>query len=65
MAIGDATDINLAVQAAKHAFKTVWGLKTPGHDRARLLCKLADLMERNHDSIAALEALDAGAGLQS
>ncbi|KIP06630.1 hypothetical protein PHLGIDRAFT_128196 [Phlebiopsis gigantea 11061_1 CR5-6] len=60
VAAGNAADIDLAVQAAKRAFKTVWGLKTPGHERGRLLCKLADLIEKNHDSIAAIEALDAG-----
>ena len=53
-------DVDAAVQAAKHAFKTTWGLKTPGHERGRLLGKLADLIEKNIDELAALEALDAG-----
>lgn len=53
-------DIDAAVKAAKHAFKTTWGLKTPGHERGRLLGKLADLIEKNIDELAALEALDAG-----
>ena len=41
-------------------FKTTWGLKTPGHERGRLLRKLADLIEQNIHELAALEAMDGG-----
>lgn len=60
VAAGDANDIDIAVKAASRAFKTSWGLKTPGHQRGRLLYILADLIEKNVDAIAATEALDAG-----
>lgn len=49
-----------AVEAARTAFKTSWGLKVPGSERGRLLWKLADLIAANLDELAALEALNAG-----
>ena len=52
--------MDLAVNAAQRAFDTVWGLHTPGNQRARLLAKLGDLMEKNQETLAALEALDNG-----
>ena len=42
------------------AYKTSWGLKTPGATRGKLLHKLADLIEANLDEFAALEALNGG-----
>lgn len=57
---GNAKDIDAAVNAANAAFKTAWGLKTPGYERGKLLYKLADLIEQNLDTFAAIEALDAG-----
>ncbi|KAF9043170.1 aldehyde dehydrogenase [Panaeolus papilionaceus] len=53
-------DVDAAVQAAQKAFKTTWGLHTPGTVRGKLLNKLADLLEKNIDEFAALEALDTG-----
>ncbi|KIP10902.1 hypothetical protein PHLGIDRAFT_115040 [Phlebiopsis gigantea 11061_1 CR5-6] len=60
VAAANAEDVDIAVKAAKQAFKTSWGLKVPGHQRGRLLYKLADLVEKHQDAIAAVEALDAG-----
>lgn len=60
VSIGTAADVDIAVKAAQRAYKTVWGLKTPGRERGRLLGKLADLMEAQSDEFAALEALDVG-----
>ncbi|KAG6916256.1 hypothetical protein DXG01_007713 [Tephrocybe rancida] len=42
------------------AYKTIWGLKTPGTQRGRLLSKLADLLENDLPEFAALEALNVG-----
>ena len=56
-----APDVDKAVAAAQKAFDTVWGLKTPGIERARLLNKLADLWEAHLDELAAIEAMDGGA----
>lgn len=55
-----AADVDLAVNAAKKAYKTSWGLKVPGSERGLLLSKLADLMEKHGDELSALETLDAG-----
>ncbi|KXN85885.1 Aldehyde dehydrogenase [Leucoagaricus sp. SymC.cos] len=53
-------DVDLAVEAAGKAYKTVWGLKVPGAERGKLLGKLADLVEKHADEMAALEALNVG-----
>ncbi|PPQ79486.1 hypothetical protein CVT24_010143 [Panaeolus cyanescens] len=53
-------DVDLAVDAAAKAFKTTWGLHTPGTERGRLLNKLCDLFEQRMDEFSALEALDTG-----
>ncbi|EKM54313.1 uncharacterized protein PHACADRAFT_210124 [Phanerochaete carnosa HHB-10118-sp] len=60
VSIGNARDIDIAVKAARAAFKSSWGLKVPGSERGKLLYKLADLLEKNADTVAAIEALDAG-----
>jgi aldehyde dehydrogenase (NAD+) len=60
VAAGTAADIEIAVQAAKKAYKERWGLKVPGTERGKMLNKLADLIEANLEEFAALEALDVG-----
>lgn len=57
---GTTKDVDTAVDAAEKAYKTVWGLNAPGAQRGQLLYKLADLMEKNKEELAALEALDNG-----
>ena len=59
-AAGDAADIDAAVLAARKAFEAPsWGMSTPAW-RARLLLKLADLIEASGDELALLETLDNG-----
>ena len=60
--VSEATeeDVDIAVEAAQKAFETTWGLNASGSVRSNLLWKLAELMERNLDELAALEALDNG-----
>ncbi|ESK94761.1 aldehyde dehydrogenase [Moniliophthora roreri MCA 2997] len=60
VSIGTEKDVDIAVEAAKKAFKTSWGLKVPGAERGHLLKKLADLIEANTDEFAALESLNIG-----
>jgi aldehyde dehydrogenase (NAD+) len=60
VAEGTAKDVDRAVQAAKRAFHTSWGLKAPGTLRGKLLGDLARIMEENSDELAALESLDNG-----
>jgi len=60
VAEGDARDIDLAVKAARDAFRSrAWSKMTPS-DRGRLLWKLGDLIQKNLDELAELEALDNG-----
>lgn len=56
----DAQDVEVAVQAANKAYKTSWGPKVSGYERAQMLRDLADLIEVHNDEIAALEALNCG-----
>lgn len=46
--------------AARRAFKTTWGKNVTGFERARLIGKLADLIERDQQSLAELESLNNG-----
>ncbi|KAF7983872.1 hypothetical protein HWV62_18210 [Athelia sp. TMB] len=55
-----AADIDIAVKAARTAFNTTWGKHVTGTERSRLLNKLADLIERDAQDLAALECLDNG-----
>lgn len=52
-------DVDIAVAAARKAFKGDWKSTTP-EARGRCLSKLADLIEQNLDLISAVEALDNG-----
>lgn len=56
-------DVDVAVAAARKAFKGEWRTTTP-EQRGRYLIKLADLFEQNADLIAAVEALDSGKAYQ-
>ncbi|KAF9262220.1 aldehyde dehydrogenase [Marasmius fiardii PR-910] len=60
--VSEATskDVDIAVEAAKKAFETVWGLNAPASQRSRLLMKLALAMEDCTEELAALDALDNG-----
>jgi len=58
---GDKADVELAVKAAKEAFKlgSPWR-SMDASERGRLMYKLADLMERDIVYLASLETLDNG-----
>ncbi|KAG6877042.1 hypothetical protein C0993_010844 [Termitomyces sp. T159_Od127] len=53
---GSFKDVDIAVDVAKKAYKTSWGLKVPGTMRGKLLYKIADLLERDLSEFAALES---------
>ncbi|WWC91405.1 uncharacterized protein L201_006349 [Kwoniella dendrophila CBS 6074] len=57
---GTEADVNEAVKHAQTAFQKVWGLHTPGFKRGEILIKIAELMERDADILASIEALDNG-----
>jgi len=60
VAEGDKADVEKAVEAAKTAFATEWGMKSTPAQRAACLNKLADLIEANAEEIASIETMDNG-----
>ncbi|KAF7297870.1 Aldehyde dehydrogenase [Mycena chlorophos] len=60
VSLGSKKDVDIAVKVAHKAYKTSWGLKVPGFTRGKLLMRLADLIERDADQFAALEAINVG-----
>ncbi|WVQ81729.1 hypothetical protein IAT38_003854 [Cryptococcus sp. DSM 104549] len=57
-------DVDKAVAAARKAFKTTWGNNIMATERAAYLNKLADLIERDADKLAALESINSGKGVR-
>src|SRR3954452_4766782 len=60
VAEGDKADIDLAVKAARKAFEDGPWSRMSAAERGRLLHKLADLVEKHQEELAALESLDNG-----
>jgi aldehyde dehydrogenase (NAD+) len=58
VAEGAAADVDLAVKAAREAFKKF--RTTDGPYRRNLMLKLADLIEKNANELASIESLDNG-----
>ncbi|KAJ5584814.1 uncharacterized protein N7459_004614 [Penicillium hispanicum] len=52
-------DVDIAVKAARAALEGAWHTVTPS-ERGRMLTKLADLFERDIETLAAIESLDNG-----
>ena len=59
IARGNAADMDRAVAAAKQAFEGGWGTSLPSY-RGRLLCRLADIIDREADRLGRLEVQDNG-----
>jgi phenylacetaldehyde dehydrogenase len=60
VAEGDAADIDAAVTAARRAFESgPWSTALPS-DRAKMMWRLADLIEAHADELAELESLNNG-----
>jgi aldehyde dehydrogenase (NAD+) len=55
-----AEDVDLAVNAAREAFEGPWSQFSP-YDRQCLMLKIAEVIEREFDSLGLLETLDMGA----
>jgi len=60
VAAGSAADVDRAVKAARKALESGPWNTMDAADRGRLLFKLADLVEKNADELAALESLNCG-----
>lgn len=65
VAAGDKADVDLAVKAARKAFETGAWPKMAPQERAALIWKLSDLIEKNSEELARLETLDNGKPLKS
>ena len=59
IALADKSDVDMAVSAARKAFQETWSTVTPS-EKAKLIWKLADLMERDKQVLEELETLDNG-----
>ena len=57
---GGKEDVDKAVKAARRALESGPWRKMPTFERARLIYKLADLIEKHADELAQLETLDNG-----
>jgi acyl-CoA reductase-like NAD-dependent aldehyde dehydrogenase len=57
--VATAEDVDAAVAAARDAYRTVWSKTSPG-ERAKLLLKVADMLEGDADRMALLETTDNG-----
>src|SRR5687767_15892209 len=64
VAEGDKADVDKAVKAARKAFEGGPWKKMTARQRGQLLYKLADLVEKNFEELAALETLDNGKPLK-
>lgn len=61
---GDKEDVDLAVKAARAAFNKPEWSSGPPTERARLMNRLADLMDQHKDDIIAVECADTGKTLR-
>src|SRR5213082_2151537 len=59
IAEADARDIDLAVKAARRAYKNVWS-KMPGRERGKFLYRIALLIQEKSRELAVLETMDGG-----
>lgn len=60
VAAGDASDIDRAVQAAQRAFQRSGWATMPANDRAVVLHRLADLIDKHIEILTQIESLDVG-----
>lgn len=60
VARGGERDIDAAVRAARRAFEESHWRRMNGNERAQILYRLADLIEKHADELAVLECLDNG-----
>lgn len=60
VAAGDASDVDAAVRAAERAFRRSDWSRLPVKERAVLLHRLADLVDRDREILIQIESLDVG-----
>ncbi len=59
IAQGDATDVDLAVQAARRAYEGEWG-RLSGRERGKYLYRIARIIQEKARELAILETMDGG-----
>jgi aldehyde dehydrogenase (NAD+) len=59
IAASDATDVDLAVQAARQAYENVWG-RMPARERGKYLYRIARIIQEKARELAVLETMDGG-----
>src|ERR1043166_1233189 len=59
IAEGNAHDVDLAVKAARRAYKSVWS-KMPARERGKYLFRIARLIQEKSRELAVLETMDGG-----
>ncbi len=59
IAAADATDVDHAVIAARHAYENVWG-KMPGRERGKYLYRIARIIQEKSRELSVLETMDGG-----
>ena len=59
IAAADETDVNSAVQAARHAYENVWS-KMPARERGKYLYRIARIIQEKSRELAVLETMDGG-----
>ena len=62
--VADDADVQAAIDAARRAFDTTHWPHRPAGERAALLFRIADLLERDRDRIARAETLNTGKALR-
>src|SRR5690349_15570274 len=60
VASGESADVESAVAAAQQAFDRSGWATMPANDRAVMLHRLADLIDKNAEVLAEIESLDVG-----
>src|SRR5688500_2118062 len=60
VAAGDDADVDRAVDAARTAFRKSGWATMPANDRAVILHRLADLIDKHKDILVQIESLDVG-----
>src|SRR5688572_22710224 len=59
VAVADASDVDLAVKAARRAYEKVWA-PMPGAERAKYLFRIARIVQERARELAVLESIDNG-----
>src|SRR3954468_15341978 len=63
IAEGDAHDVDLAVKAARAAYKNVWS-KLPGRERGKYLYRIARLVQEKAREFSIIESMDGGKSIR-